>query len=400
MLIRTVPRRLAAVVAAAALAAVSLGTATTSAGAATKKPTYIIAYEGPLSGGNAQLGLNMKYSVILAIDAANAGRTFGNLPFTLQFKAADDQGSATISPTVASELVSNSKVVAVVGPAFSGATEAAEPTYAGADLATVSPSATAPILAQKGWHNFFRVVADDNAQGPADAQFLSKRLHVTKVYSVDDGSTYAAGLVTAFDKEATALHMKLTHQTALATSQCGTGNTGNVDQYPALATTIKSSGAQATFYAGYYCDFALLAKALRSAGYHGVLMSDDGSDDPHYVSEAGPSVANGTFLSCACISLASKTADAQFAAAFKAMAGFPLGTYSAEAFDATNVIIDVMKSLGTHVTRAGIVKGLHKVTYQGLTKTIHFEPNGNISGTAVYVYQVKAGKITMLGLAP
>ena len=385
---------------AAALSAVWLGTVAVPASASTTKPTYIIAYEGPLSGGNAQLGLNMKYSVVLAIDAANAGRTFGNLPFTLQFKAADDQGSATVSPTVASELVSNSQVMAVVGPAFSGATEAAEPTFAGADLATVSPSATAPILAQKGWHNFFRVVADDNAQGPADAEFLVDRLHVNKIYSIDDGSTYAAGLVTAFDTEAKTLHVTLHHQTALATTQCGTGNTGNVDQYPALATTIKTSGAQATFYAGYYCDFALLAKALRTAGYKGLLMSDDGSDDPHYVSEAGPTVANGTYVSCACISLAAKTADAQFVSAFKAMAGFPVGTYSAEAFDATNVIIDVMKSLGSHVTRAGIVNGLHHVTYQGLTKTVHFQPNGNIAGTAVYIYRVKAGQIQMLGLAP
>jgi len=392
--------KLAVAASATVLSTLSFGTVATGAGASTTKPTYIIAYEGPLSGGNAQLGLNMKYSVILAIEAANAGRTFGPLPFTLQFKAADDQGSATVSPTVASELVSNPKVMAVVGPAFSGATEAAEPTFAGADLATVSPSATAPVLAQKGWHNFFRVVADDNAQGPADAQFISKTLHLKKVYSVDDGSTYAAGLVAAFDQEAKALHLTLHHQTALATTQCGTGNTGNVDQYPALATTIKSSGAQVTFYAGYYCDFALLAKALRSAGYKGVLMSDDGSDDPRYVQEAGASVANGTYMSCACISLASKTADARFAAAFKALAGFPLGTYSAEAFDATNVIIDVMKSLGTHVTRAGIVNGLHKVTYDGITKSIHFQPDGNIAGKAVYVYRVEAGKIVMVGLAP
>jgi branched-chain amino acid transport system substrate-binding protein len=390
--------KLAVAAAAAVVSATSVSAV--AAAASSTKPTYIIAYEGPLSGGNAQLGLNMKYSVILAIEAANSGRTFGPLPFTLQFKAADDQGSATVSPTVASELVSNPKVMAVVGPAFSGATEAAEPTFAGADLATVSPSATAPILADKGWHNFFRVVADDNAQGPADAQFVAKVLHVKNVYSVDDGSTYAAGLVATFDQEAKALHLKLHHQTALATTQCGTGNTGNVDQYPALATSIKSSGAQATFYAGYYCDFALLAKALRSAGYKGALVSDDGSDDPRYVQEAGVSVANGTYMSCACISLASKTADAQFAAAFKALAGFPVGTYSAEAFDATNVIIDVMKSLGNHVTRAGIVNGLHHVTYHGITKTIHFQPNGNIAGTAVYIYQVKAGKITMLGLAP
>ncbi len=130
---------------AVAVSALSLGATALPASASSAKPTYVIAYEGPLSGGNAQLGLNMEYSVELAVNQANSGTSsFGSLPFTLTFKAADDQGSATVSPTTAQELVSNSQVVAVVGPAFSGATEAAEPTFSAANLATVSPSATRP----------------------------------------------------------------------------------------------------------------------------------------------------------------------------------------------------------------------------------------------------------------
>ena len=132
---------------AVAVSALSLSATAVPASASGTKPTYIIAYEGPLSGGNAQLGLNMEYSVELAINNANAS---GKLPYTLQFKSADDQGSATVSPTTAQELVSNSQVVAVVGPAFSGATEAAEPTFSSANLATVSPSATAPDPGPKG----------------------------------------------------------------------------------------------------------------------------------------------------------------------------------------------------------------------------------------------------------
>ena len=38
----------------------------------TTKPTFDLAYEGPLSGGNAQLGLNMAYAVQYAINQANA----------------------------------------------------------------------------------------------------------------------------------------------------------------------------------------------------------------------------------------------------------------------------------------------------------------------------------------
>ena len=132
---------------AVALTLGTFGGAATASTSRSAEPTYTIAYEGPLSGGNAQLGLNMKYAVELAIRWANEGKTFGKLPFKLQYAEQDDQGSATVSPTSAEALVTNSSVVAVVGPAFSGATKAAEPIFSAADLATVSPSATNPLLA-------------------------------------------------------------------------------------------------------------------------------------------------------------------------------------------------------------------------------------------------------------
>ncbi|MFZ0058890.1 MAG: hypothetical protein WAL35_02435, partial [Acidimicrobiales bacterium] len=71
--------------------------------------------------------------------------------------------------------------------------------------------------------------------------------------------------------------------------------------------------------------------------------------------------------------------------------------YTPEAFDATNVIIAVMKTIGAHVTRAAIVDGLRKVTYVGITKTVTFRPNGNIAGKTIYVYRVENGKIVELG---
>ena len=81
------------------------------------KPTFDLAYEGPLSGGNAELGLNMAYAVQYAINQANAGKSqFGPLPFTLKYVAKDDQGSPTLSPTDAEELTANPAVIGVVGP--------------------------------------------------------------------------------------------------------------------------------------------------------------------------------------------------------------------------------------------------------------------------------------------
>ena len=369
------------------------------------KPTFTIAYEGPLSGGNQQLGLNMKFAVELAVNQANSGSSeFGALPFTLKFLAVDDQGSGTVSPSVATQLVDNNSVIAVVGPAFSGATKAAEPTFSAANLATVSPSATNPDLAKQGWANFFRVVADDNAQGPADARYMANTLHVKSVYVVDDASAYAVGLTQAFSNEAKNLGMTVTSEEVPGTTQCSAG-TGSVTEYPAAATKVVSSGATALFYGGYYCDFADFAKALRAAGFKGQLFSDDGSLDPHYVSGAGTSVAAGTLISCPCQDLTSNASAASFISDFKTLAGFAIGTYSGESFDATNTIIQVMKGIAaasgvSGVTRQAVVNGLKTVSFTGITKVVHFQSDGNIAGTAEFIYEVKPdGTISEIGPA-
>ena len=373
------------------------GTSTSASGSSGggNKPTFTIAYEGPLSGGNAQLGLNMKYAVQLAVNEANQA---GNLPFTLKYTDADDQGSPDQSPAAAAKLIDDKSVIAVVGPAFSGATKAAEPKFADASLATVSPSATSPTLANGGWKTFFRVVADDDAQGPADADYAVKKLGAKNIFAIDDASAYGQPLESAFEKQAKSDGAAVTHQSVPGTTQCQAGS-GNTQQYPGVATTIKNSGADTVFYAGYYCDFALLAKALNGAGYTGKLFSDDGSLDPKYIQQAGANVAENTYISCACADISQNPQAADFLTKFKALAGFDSGTYSPEAFDAANTIISILKKLGAGATRQSVLAALPSVDYQGITKEVKFQSDGNISGTAVYVYQVKSGKITSLGLA-
>jgi len=363
-----------------------------SASGAASKPSYTIGYEGPLSGGNQQLGLNMVFAVQLAINQANAS---GKLPFTLKLKTYDDQGDPTISPTQAQAAVANKSLVAIVGPAFSGATAAAEPYYKAAHIATVSPSATRVTLATSGWNNFFRVVADDGVQGPADANYLVKKLGKTSVYVVNDGTSYGSGVASAFAAQATTDGAKVSTATVPGTTQCQNGSASSTE-YSAAATQAVASGASSLFYGGYYCDLGLFLGALQSAGFTGAIMSDDGALSPALIQGTTPaSAANGVYLTCACASSTNKTFNSQY----QALSHFSAAnaTYAPESYDATNAIINAMKSL-KKITRAGIVTALHKLSMKGMTKVIKFQSNGNISGSAIYVNQVKNGKIVQLGL--
>jgi len=357
--------------------------------------TFSIGYQGPLSGGNASLGINMNNGVKLAIDQANAAKT---LPYTLKLVSADDQGSADGSPPAAQKEIADSSVIAVVGPAFSGATDAAGKIYGQAGLLISTPSATLPALTDQGFPTFYRAVADDYAQGPPDADYLVKKAGKSKIYLIDDTTDYGKGLASAFKGEVSKAGGSLAgSDSAPQTSTCVPGATGSTSQYPSEASKVKNSGADAVYYAGYYCDFALLAKALRNAGYTGQLMSGDGSYDSHYISGAGAKNAEGTLLSCQCSSIADNPKGAKFVSDYKAAYGQDPGAYSAEAYDVANSIISVLKTLGSSPTRASVAQAYGSVDYQGLTKEIVFGSDHNLKVQTAFLYQVKAGKLAYLG---
>ena len=375
-----------------------IGTAATSSAAA--KPVYVIGYEGPLSGGNAQLGINMKWGVEFAIQQANAS---GKLPFTLQAKWYDDQGSGTFSPAQAQAAVANNQLVAVVGPAFSGATKAAEPFYSNAGIATVSPSATAAALATGiSNNNFMRVVYGDDVQGSADAKFFVSTKHVSKLLVLDDGSFYGSGLAAVVATAAKADHATVTSNSYPQSSNCG--GLASSTQYTSLATQIVSSGVNGVFYGGYYCDFGLLLGALHTAGYTGVVMSGDGSESTSLISGTTPkSAAAGVYLSAAGGCSGGNFTGALETGFLKISHGVTSANalYAPQAYDATNVIIAAMQKVSLtgslEAKRIAIRDELHKISYKGITGTIAFQSDGNLAGSGagqIDFYQVTASSAT------
>jgi branched-chain amino acid transport system substrate-binding protein len=374
----------------------AVGLASTSGAAS--KPTYVIGYEGPLSGGNQQLGLNMVFAVQLAVNQANAN---SKLPFKLKLVQYDDQGSGTLSPAQAEAAVANKHLVAVVGPAFSGATKAAEPYYQAAHIATVSPSATAAALAYGSNNNFMRVVAGDDVQGAADANYLVKTKALKSLIVVNDGSFYGAGLASVVAKQAATDGATVTPYTYPQTGSCG--GTASVSQYTAAATQIVADKASGLFYGGYYCDLGLLLGALSSAGYSGTIMSGDGSWSTALIAGTSPaSAANNVYLSEA--GGGNSNLTGKLAAEYKALSHFSANnaTYAAQSYDATNIIIAAMQKIklkGSLTSiRKSIVNELHKITFKGVTGTIKFQGNGDLTRSSVVDFaQVQSGAIVTIG---
>jgi branched-chain amino acid transport system substrate-binding protein len=345
--------------------------------------TVTIGFQGPLSVNSPQLGINGLDGVKLAVKQANDAKV---LPYTLKLEQSDDQGTPDQGPTAANKLVDD-KVLAVIGPMFSGATKASEPIFTQAGILSVSPSATNPALTTLGFKTFFRVIAPDTIQGKAAADYVVKGLKAKKVFSLDDNSDYGTGLSGALEPQLKADGATVTHD--------GIDPTKN---YTSEATKIIGTSPDAVYYSGYYSEFGPLVKALKGAGYKGIVISGDGSNDDQFIKDAGAANAEGAYLTCACGDANSDPKAATFVKDFTALNGQAPGTYSGEAYDATNALIQVLKGLGAKPTASAVVAAYAKVDYKGLTKQIKFTSTGEVEGDAVYIYQVKNGKRVVLGL--
>ena len=77
--------------------------------------TIKIAYQGPLSGGEAQTGTDEQNAVKFAIELYNAT----NPAQKIELVSADDQGDGTVAASVAPGIANDKSIVAVVGPAYS-----------------------------------------------------------------------------------------------------------------------------------------------------------------------------------------------------------------------------------------------------------------------------------------
>jgi branched-chain amino acid transport system substrate-binding protein len=102
---------------------------------------------------------------------------------------------------VAHSFASNSKVLAVVGPAGSQEVVASTSAYKGGGLGFVSGSATRTTLTDghtDGNRNgfFFRTVPNDSVQAPTVGKYMVNTLKWKRVYIIDDQETYSQGLAT------------------------------------------------------------------------------------------------------------------------------------------------------------------------------------------------------------
>ena len=360
-------------------------TGTTTAGDETKKE-FALAFVGPLTGPNANLGINIRDGMTVAVEEAN--EKGGDTTFSI--KEFDTQGDPAQAPGQKDKYIPDESIVAIVGPTFSGETRAVLPDLDKAGLVMISASATNVALPTdiptKAFH---RVIPDDGVQAQGIADYVTKKLKPKKIALVHDNTDYGKGLWEGVVKLLTAAGIDASTTDAVDPKS---------QDYSVAVNKVKAANVDMVFYGGYYNEAGRFAKQLKDAAVDATFISGDGSLDPGFVVSSGAPGGEGALLTCPCRLATPDIAGAPgaFAKKYKEVVNKEPGTYSSEGYDAANILIQgINEGNDTREKLLAYVEGLD--SFDGISKTIEFEENGNVKAGDVFVYEVKGGKITELG---
>ncbi|WP_082070116.1 branched-chain amino acid ABC transporter substrate-binding protein [Bradyrhizobium sp. LTSP885] len=384
-------RALNVAVAAAAIAAVVGGTA-----ALAEQKVVKVGIILPFTGADAEDATLIKNGVLIAFDEANAAG--GVAGYTIVPVIYDD-GTATAgqydpaqAATNTKKLIADPLVVANVGPEMSGSGKAMSPILSAADMATITPSSTNPDITDpkmaaqfrpKGKAVYFRTVTTDAYQGPNMANYFKSKLHVKKVYILDDSGAYGVGLANAFENRAKAIGIEVVGHDQLDPKEA---------DYTTALTKIKALNPDALYYGGVAQAGVKLAKQASETIPTMIKAGGDGVAGGSFLKGGGFPAIEGWYGTNAGPHLTESPEAASFVKTFQEKYKATPDDYSITAYDAAKVILsaveDVAKS-GKDMNRSNVrdaIQNSHVKTLQGV---VEFDQNGDILDRTVSVFQYR-----------
>ena len=366
------------------------GDTTTSTGGATKVEGDVIKIGevGSLTGNEATFGTSTHNGIELAIKEQNAAGGINGKK--IELITLDNQGKPEEAATAITKLITQNKVVAVLGEVASSRSIAMAPIAQQYGIPMVSPSSTNPQVTALGDY-IFRVCFIDPFQGQVMAKFALETLKLKKVAILRDvRNDYSVGLANYF----------------IETFKAGGGeivvdqsySAGDVD-FKAQLTAIREKKPEAVFVPGYYTEVGLVARQAKELGLNVPLMGGDGWDSPKLTEIGGKSIEGSYFSNH--YSHEDKAAYVQdFIKKYKADYKVIPDGLAAMGYDAAKVLFEAMKKSPGLTTKEFRDQLALTKDYQGVTGKITINEKRDAVKSAVVLRVDKDGFKYQTTVAP
>jgi len=288
------------------------------------------------------------------------------------------------------QMLSDPKVLAMVGPFNSNVARAEIPIANQGPLAMMSPSNTNECLTQlfaycdpkpaalrpTGKNNYFRIAAPDTVQGPAMADYIIKTLKLTKVAVFSDNETFGKGVADNFVKRLTSTGGVLTNRSDF--------DMKTTSDFKAFINAAKAAGAQAIYAGATSATKACIVRSQMAGILDVPFTGPDGIGDDQCLKDAGANTANMFFTNAAGDAAQNPDAAATVAA-FKV--AYPkasdLGAYTFPAYDCALILVDAVKRAidangGKVPSRQQVIDAVQATSgLKGTVGTYAFDANGD-----------------------
>jgi branched-chain amino acid transport system substrate-binding protein len=343
-----------------------------------------IASQTPLSGGSSIQGEAIKLGGQMALDERK--EDFKKLGFDLQLVPYDDQGDQKKGVANAEIIGADQAILAVLGHLNSGVSIPSSVVYEKYNIPMVSPANTATEVTDRKLKVVNRVVARDDFQGPAGAEYAVKTVGAKNIFVIQDKTAYGQGLADAFKKAAEGLG---------ATIAGYEGITVGEKDFNGVLNQVLSKKPDFIFFGGMYNEGGLIVKQAREKGITVPIMGGDALDSSGMVEIAGDKLKDVAYSS---VSTDITKANKDWADKYKAKSGKNPENYSAYAYDAMNVILNGLKKAiddngGKLPSRDKVRDAVRATTdFQGVATKVSFDDKGDNKYAKVFIYKFDGPK--------
>lgn len=337
---------------------------------ASAQDEIVVGEYASLTGGSASFGQSSHKGTELAIAEINAAG--GVLGKKIKLVTEDDQSLAGQPATIVRKLISQDKVVAVLGEVASSKSLEAAPICQDNKIPMISPASTNPKVTETG-NYIFRVCFIDPFQGTVMSKFALNKGWKNVAVLTDVKQDYSMGLAEFFKKHFEANGGKIVKEQSYSS---------NDKDFKAQLTSIKASKPDAIFVPGYYGEVSLIAKQARLLGIKQPLLGGDGWVGDSLLKVAGNAL-DGCFFSSHFSADDKTPTTEEFVKKFKAKYGTVPDDMAALGYDSAMILADAIKRAGT--TESDKLRQAISETkgFKGITGTITIDEKRNASKSAV-----------------
>jgi len=354
-------------------------------GGAAAAQEIVVGLNAELTGSIPVVGQSSRNGAQLAVDQINAagGLEVGGRRYTIRLVIEDNEDDAASAVAATTKLITQNRVVAVVGPNASRNAVPAAQIAENMRTPLISPWSTNPATTA-GKRYVFRAAFIDDFQGQVVAAFAREHLGAqTAAVLFDIASEYNKGIAEIFRESFQALGGRVV--------AWETYTTGDRD-FSSQLTNIRAANPDVLFLPNYYSEVPLQVQQAQRLGISAHIIGSDSWGSAELLALGGAAMEGLFFTTHYAPDIATPAAR-EFIAVYEARYGSTPDDVAALSYDSMQLLFHALQKAG-RVAREAVRDALASITdFEGVTGSMRFEGTGDPIKSAV-VIQIKDGRFT------